>query len=214
MNNDSLNISDSDPGEVLQKQQMLDFFLDSTINYPVIAAINNQERLEAVKKSSSPIVYILFGNICTIAEIVDEVKRAGKKAIVHMDLIRGLANDEISVDFIQKYTRADGIISTKPYLIKHANSLNMFTVQRFFMLDTITYQNIKKHVRETSPDIVEMMPAGLFKMIRYANEQVNGKPLVASGLILDKDDVMGALSAGAIAVSTTNTEIWKTMDDM
>ena len=80
------------------------------------------------------------------------------------------------------------------------------------MIDTITYNNIKKHVKDNKPDVVEMLPAGLDKMIRYAVEQVEGKPLVASGLVLDEDDVRRALSAGAIAISTTNLEVWKIMD--
>lgn len=195
------------------KEEMQNIFLDSTINCPVIAAINNDERLEEVKKSNCEIVYILYGTICTIGNIVKEIKDAGKIPIVHIDLIRGLSNDEVTIDFIWQFTEADGIISTKPYLIKYANQHNIFTIQRFFMLDTLTYQNIKRHVHETNPDIVEMMPAGLTKMIQYAKEEVNEKPLVASGLILDKDDVMGALSAGSIAISTTNINIWKMMDD-
>ena len=143
---------------------------------------------------------------------MDEVVAAGKTAIVHLDLINGLASREISVDFIKKYKKARCIISNKDQLIKRGNELELITIQRFFMLDRLTYNNIKKHVRETSPDIVEMMPAGLTKMITYALEEINGKPQVVSGLVLDKSDVMGALSAGAIAISTTNEEIWATLD--
>lgn len=187
-------------------------FYESMERCPIIAAINNDSLLEACKTAPCEIVYILYGNICTIADIVDEVVAAGKTAIVHLDLINGLASREISVDFIKKNTKASGIISTKPQLIKRGNELELITIQRFFMLDRLTYNNIKKHVRETSPDIVEMMPAGLTKMITYALEEINGKPLVVSGLVLDKSDVMGALSAGAIAISTTNEEIWATLD--
>lgn len=187
-------------------------FYDSLERCPIIAGINNDELLEACKHSPCEIVYILYGNICTIADIVDEVVASGKTAIVHIDLVNGLASREISVDFIKKYTKASGIISTKPHLIKRGNELGLITIQRFFMLDRITYHNIKKHVRETSPDIVEMMPAGLPKMISFALEEIKDKPLVASGLILDKADVMGALSAGAVAVSTTNTDIWNILD--
>lgn len=93
-----------------------------------------------------------------------------------------------------------------------SSKLGLFTVQRFFMIDTITFSNIKKHVNESKPDVVEMMPAGLGKMISYAIEQVDGRPLVASGLILDKKEVYNAISAGAIAVSTTNLDIWKIID--
>ena len=116
------------------------------------------------------------------------------------------------MDFLKKSTKAAGIISTKPHLIKRGNELGLITIQRFFMLDRLTYNNIKKHVRGTSPDIVEVMPAGLFKMIRYVLEEIGDTPLVASGLVLDKSDVMGALSAGALAVSTTNTDVWNALD--
>ena len=35
-----------------------------------------------------------------------------------------------------------------------------------------------------------------------------GKPVIAGGLISDKEDVTGALGAGAIAVSSTNPAVW------
>lgn len=187
-------------------------FYESLERCPIIAAINNDTLLETCKTAPCEIIYVLYGNICTIADIVDQVVAAGKIAVVHLDLINGLASREISVDFIKKYTKATGIISTKPQLIRRGNDLGLVTIQRFFMLDRLTYNNIKKHVRETSPDIVEMMPAGLPKMIRYALAEINDTPLIASGLVLDKDDVMGALSAGAVAISTTNEEIWATLD--
>ncbi len=186
-------------------------FYESLERCPIVAAINNNELLEACKKSPCEIIYVLYGDICTIPDIVDEIIEAGKIAIVHLDLINGLASREICVDFINKYTKAAGIITTKPHLIKRGNELGLITIQRFFMIDQINYNNIKKHVHEASPDIVEVMPAGLTKMISYVLEETN-KPLIASGLILDKSDVTGALSAGAIAVSTTNQSIWNSLD--
>ncbi|EJW91450.1 Glycerol-3-phosphate responsive antiterminator, partial [gut metagenome] len=35
------------------------------------------------------------------------------------------------------------------------------------------------------------------------------RPLIASGLISDKEDVIAALSAGALAVSSTCPAVWK-----
>ncbi|MEG2499451.1 MAG: glycerol-3-phosphate responsive antiterminator, partial [Oscillospiraceae bacterium] len=32
--------------------------------------------------------------------------------------------------------------------------------------------------------------------------------IIAGGLITDKEDVMNALSAGAVAVSSTNSAVW------
>lgn len=179
---------------------------------PVIAGINNEELIEECRKSSCEVAYILYGDICNIADIVEAVRAAGKIPIVHIDLINGLSSREICVDFIHKYTRAEGIISTKPHLIKRGNQLDMITIQRFFMLDRMNYHNIKKQIKETTPDFVEVMPAGLTKMIEYVMEEINGRPLIASGLIVDMSYVTGALSAGAVAVSTTNTDIWEALD--
>ena len=33
-------------------------------------------------------------------------------------------------------------------------------------------------------------------------------PVLAGGLIADKEDVLAALSAGAMAISTTNQQVW------
>ena len=45
------------------------------------------------------------------------------------------------------------------------------------------------------------------KIIRRVVQAV-GKPVIAGGLISDKEDVTGALGAGAVAVSTTNPSVW------
>ena len=80
------------------------------------------------------------------------------------------------------------------------------------MLDRTNYHNIKRHVKETSPDIVEVMPAGLTKMIEYVKEQNGDRTMISSGLVVEMSYVTGALSAGAIAISTTNTDIWDALD--
>lgn len=184
-----------------------DAFMETTNKCPVIPALKNDEWLKACETSESELAYIIYGTICNIAEIVDSVKRMGKAAIVHLDLVEGLASKEVSVDFIRRFTRADGIISTKASLIKRGNELGIFTIQRFFMNDALTYANIVKYIRNSNPDVVELLPAGMTKVIRYLLGETE-KPVIASGLILDKQDAVQALSAGARAVTTTNREVW------
>lgn len=184
-----------------------DVFMEMTEACPVIPAVKNEEWLQACKDSECGIVYIIYGDICSISDIVQTIKDMGKLAIVHIDLIVGLSAKEISVDFIQKYTKADGIISMKPNMIKRAKELGMFAIQRFYVMDALSYANVVKHVKTCNPDLVELLPAGLTKVIGYILEEVD-IPIVASGIVMDKEDVMGALKAGAFAVSTTNRKVW------
>lgn len=184
-----------------------EFFLEATEIAPVIPAANDEERLEKALKTESPMIYILYGDICNIAGIVARVQAAGKKAIVHVDLINGLATKEIAMDFMAQYVHPDGVISMKSNLIAHANTLGFLTIQRFYLMDVLTYRNVEKHIKIADPDIVEFMPAGLTKAMGYLMKNVD-RPVVASGLVLDKQDVMEVLKIGAVAVSTTNMDVW------
>lgn len=73
---------------------------------------------ECCKHDDIRVIFILFGDVCSIGSIVKTIRDAGKIAMVHMDLISGLSPKEIAVEFIKEQTEADGIISTKPSLIK------------------------------------------------------------------------------------------------
>ena len=183
-------------------------FLDALEISPVIAAVKDDEGVDACLKSESQVVFILYGDICTISEIVSKVKAAGKLAVVHLDLIHGLASKNIAADFIKKYTEADGVISTKPTIIHRAKELGMLTVLRVFLIDSMAYENVKTQVTAAKPDVVEVLPGMMPKVIGKVCK-MSKTPIIAGGLISDKESVMAALSAGAIAVSSTNHEVWK-----
>ena len=174
---------------------------------PVIAAIKDQEGLEECLKSDCNIVFILYGDIMNIASIMEQVKNAGKLAMVHMDLIAGLGSREVSVDFIHTTTQADGIISTKPTLIRRAKELKLYTVMRFFVIDSMAIDTIHKQCEQARPDCIEILPGVMPKVIRRIVQTVR-EPVIAGGLITDKEDVVSALDAGAVSISTTNKALW------
>ncbi len=182
-------------------------FYDTLIDSPVIAAVKDMEGIEKTIQSDVEIVFILFGNICNIGEIVEKLKAAGKKAFVHIDLIEGLSSQEITVDFIKTQTKADGIISTRIHLINRARDLKLLTVYRIFILDSRAYHNLEKQRGAIKADIIEVLPGVMPKVIRKIKE-ICHQPVIAGGLIGDKEDVMEALEAGAVSVSTTNQEVW------
>lgn len=182
-------------------------FKDAIENSPIIAAIKNDAELHQCLTCDSQVIFILYGDICNIADIVDTVKSAGKIALVHLDLIGGLNAKEIAVDFIKKYTRADGIISTRPQLIRHAKELSLYTVMRFFVIDSMAYDNIEKQLHAVRPDFIEILPALMPKVISRICD-LSPVPVIAGGLISDKEDVMQMIQAGAISISSTNENVW------
>ena len=85
-------------------------------NTPVIPAVKSPEELPAALRAEGGVVFLLCGDILNIGELIARVHAANRRAVVHADLVAGLAPREIAVDFL-RCCGADGIISTRPLLI-------------------------------------------------------------------------------------------------
>lgn len=182
-------------------------YYDALSDCPVIPAVNDEESLERAINSELKVVFVLFGDICSIQDIVLRLKNAGKIVIVHVDLISGLMAKEVSVDFIKSHTLADGIISTKSNICQRAMELNLLSIYRVFLLDSRAIDAARKQQKNLKADIVEILPGLMPKMIKLI-ASIYRLPVIAGGLIQDKEDVLRALDAGAISISTTNRKVW------
>jgi glycerol-3-phosphate responsive antiterminator len=186
-------------------------FVEKIEAAPVIAAVKDDEGLANCLRSDVDVVFVLYGDVCSIADIVKAIKAAGKTAMVHIDLVSGLSAKESAVDFIGKYTEADGIITTKSNLISHAKEIGLDTVLRYFVLDSMALLNIEKqsHLGSAArPDVIEILPGVLPpKMIREVCSK-SRVPVICGGLIKEREDVMNALKGGAAAISTTSPKVW------
>lgn len=188
----------------MDRAQLLELLADG----PVIAAVKDEAGLAAALNSDVSVLFLLYGDILSLGETVKRAHGAGKAVFVHLDLIEGLSSREVCVDFLARNTAADGVISTKAALTKRARELGLVAVQRFFLLDSMAFQNIERHFALDSSDLIEVLPGLMPKIIRRV-ARVTGKPIIAGGLISDKEDVTGALGAGAVAVSSTNPAVWE-----
>jgi len=174
----------------------------------IIPAVKSMEGVERCLHEIGKIVFVLFGDIITIPDIVTRLKNADKTVLVHIDLIEGLNSRDVAVDFIAGTTHSDGILSTKANLVKHAKTHGLLTIQRFFVLDSMALLNIEKQFPIDYADALEILPGLMPKVIRRLAGFTN-KPIIAGGLISDSDDIRSALNAGASAVSTTRLELIK-----
>lgn len=176
--------------------------------WPIIAAVKNDQGLEQVLELEQRVVFLLYGDVVSLPGLVERLHQAGKLAVVHGDLIAGLGGKDVAVDYIHDAAKADGIISTRPAFIKRGRELGMFTVLRFFVFDSLSLENVAVSTTAAGPDMVEILPGIMPKIIGRVAGGLRC-PLICGGLIMDKTDVVDALSAGAVAVSTTNETVWR-----
>lgn len=178
------------------------------LNSPVIAAVKDDSELMQALSSECEVIFLLYGSLLNIGELTDRIHSAGKTAVVHIDLLDGLANREIAVDILLKFSRPDGIISTRPAMIRHARHAGLLTIQRAFIIDSMSVGNLIAQIGIGKPDFIEIMPGIMPRIITEIGKQTH-IPLIAGGLIKYREEVIAALNAGAVAVSTSSQAVWE-----
>lgn len=176
-------------------------------DYPIILGVRSQGDVALALENESKVVFTLFGDAADISDIVAQLKAGGKTVFVNIDMVDGFAARNSVVKFIKEKTLADGIVSTKAAQIRYAKEQGLATVHRFFVVDSQSYRSIESQVRKSQPHFINIVP-GWTKVIEWTVEQFS-VPVIAAGLVCDKQTVMDSLKAGAIAICSTNHDVWE-----
>ena len=110
-------------------------------------------------------------------------------------MVAGLSKDPAAVDYIGSAIKPTGVITTKPNLTATARQYGLQTVQRLFMLDSLSIQTGLKMVRTTQPDFIEIMPGIIAKVIPELKENTP-IPIIAGGMISCKKEIITLVKAG------------------
>ncbi|HBQ64006.1 MAG TPA: glycerol-3-phosphate responsive antiterminator [Clostridiales bacterium] len=164
--------------------------------------------LKTAVESKAGVIFLLQADIFNLQQRVDTVVRAKKSVLIHLDFVDGLGRDNRAIDYIKEVIRPQGIISTRSSQIKYAREIGLFGIQRFFLLDSLSYETTVKTAHAAQPDMIEIMPGLMPGMIRRITAQLSVH-VIAGGLVETKQEVMEILAAGALAVSTGKSELWE-----
>ena len=185
-------------------------FISELERYPLIAAVRDSTLLKEAVESRVSSIFLLGGTIFDLPDMIDSIHKSHKYAFLHIDLISGIAKDEVGVKWCVEKLHADGIISTRPQLIRAASHLGAITIQRLFLMDSSSFEHGVKLLRNTPTDMAEVLPGIAPKAIRRLKD-ILSKPVIAGGMITDKSDIMNALDAGASAVSLSDPKLFNCM---
>ncbi|WHY72208.1 glycerol-3-phosphate responsive antiterminator [Fictibacillus enclensis] len=176
-------------------------------NQTVLPAVRKWKDLEKLLGTSYTYLVILDSHIAQLKDMVRLAGRANKKLFVHADLISGLKADEYAAEFICQEIKPAGIISTRSNVIATAKKKGVIAIQRLFLLDSIALETSYKIITKTQPDYVEVLPGLMPNIIQEVHEKT-GIPVFAGGLIRTKEEIELAIKAGAVAVTTSDKELW------
>ena len=176
------------------------------INNKVIAAVRTNEELIRAAASDVKIVFHLSPNILTLENDIRILHRAEKKFFLHIDLAEGIGRDKSGIEYIKRLG-VDGIISTRTSIIKYARELGVFTVQRFFIVDSHSIETTVESIKSSKPQMIEIMPGSVTKVISRLKEILD-IPIIAGGLIETEEEAIKVIKSGASAVSTGKVTLW------
>ncbi len=176
--------------------------------HPIIASVKDERGLRDALASNCGVVIVLYGSMLTIPGIVHRLKAGGRMVFVDVDLIDGLSTNEVVVKYLRTVTACDGVLSVKSAIIRAANKEGVPGIQRFFLTDSMSYANAVNQLKLSHPDAIQILPGCAPRVITWLLSETDVPPIIAGGLVCDRDDVLTAFNAGAVAVASSNPEVW------
>jgi glycerol uptake operon antiterminator len=174
----------------------------------IIPAIREMKDFERMLNSSFEYGVVLEIHISLLKSVLHYASKNDKKLFLHIDLIQGISHDEAGTEFICQELKPYGIISTKSSVITKAKQKGVVATQRAFIIDSNALQKSIQLVKKTDPDIIEVLPGVIPKVITTVKEKT-GKLIFAGGLIETVEEAELAMRAGASAITSSNTDLWE-----
>lgn len=173
----------------------------------IIPAIFNHKNLKIFLESDLKYGILMNFQLAQLEELVTTMKNNNKKVLIHSELIKGLSSDEYGAIYLIQSLHVDGIISSKPRVIEVCRKRSVIGIYRFFLKDTISFNQSIEIGRRLKPSFVEILPSSCYDLIPDIKEKLNCEVLIG-GLISNSTIVSKCIKHGAVAVTTSSVNLW------
>lgn len=181
--------------------------------HPVIAAVRDEQSLEAALGSLAQVVFLLGSPIARLGPVAEVTRKAGKLLFVHLDFVAGMGRDEAAVEYLAEAVRPTGVITTRSNLVAAARRVSLIPVQRLFLLDSQSVHTGLEAARSSRAEVVEVLPGIIPRAVADTKAQLPHTVIIAGGLVRSAREVGRAMAAGAAAVSSSSKTLWHMRPD-
>lgn len=172
----------------------------------VIPALSSMEEIERFIEGPLEVCILLSFPLAMLESTINLIHDNGKSVIIHLDLVRGIANDEAGCEYVIQRLKADGIISTQSCIIETAKRNHCIAIQRLFLSDSKTLEKDIAKINKADPDFIEVLPGLASEIFSFIQVRVHAK-LLGGGLIKSDEQIYECLRDGACAVTISSLSL-------
>lgn len=181
---------------------------DMLNEFTVIPSVRNLRYFDDSLKTSSKIIFLSEAHIGSLASLVKKCHEKRKIVFVNVDLIGGISKDQLGIKFLKDIFKVDGIISASSRHLNMAKNEQLFTIQRFFLLDSRAFASSMDALKSSKIDAVEILPGPMAPSVVDAIKVRRNIPLLAGGFIRTVDSLKEIYQAGFMGVTTSERNLW------
>ncbi len=174
----------------------------------VLPAISDYKSLEKFLKKDLEYCVVMNFSLIHLHRVCRLLREGGKKCLVHVDLIKGIASNEYGAEFLIDGFKVEGLISTHPSVVEMARKKKAIAILRIFILDSQSLRRSLEMAKKCQPDYMEILPGFSSEVAGMIKEEVD-IPLIGGGLIQSSGMVKRCIENGLIAVTASDEDLWK-----
>ena len=168
------------------------------------------QTLDIAIAAPSPSVLLADVTLDTLPGLAKRVSRAGKKVIVHADMLSGLHPNSAGLGFLKGHCGVDTIVSTNARVVETARRSHLRTIFRVFLLDSIALRTANRTLSNIQVDAIEVLPGPMAKAaISQIRASGPNRTLLAGGFIRTSGLVDDLFDAGFDGVTTSYLPLWQ-----
>lgn len=160
----------------------------------------------AVEQTNYPCIMLKMGDINSLKKYIAYIHKYEKKALVHVDSIKGISKDKAGFHYMKRIG-VDGMITMKPQNIKMMKEEEIHAALGVFLVDGASVTSAIQNIQIMKPNSVIAMPMTIPKEIYEQLKTSVDVPILAGGLGVNEEIISWVLSLGVKACAVTDQEI-------
>lgn len=173
---------------------------------PVIGTLFGENDLEQFCSRPTRFSFVANLPLVRVAAVFERLSAAATLPLLNVDSVPGLTANADGLEYL-KSVGVPGIVSTHTQAVSRAADLGLLSVQKVFVTDRSNLRRAAATVKSSHAHFVQLMPWPVVPHLSPEFLRALG-PFIVSGFVNEEDDIHAALRLGALAVSSSQKELW------